>query len=348
LQIQNFVRCFGIQPTSTQSAATVNPATCNASGGWANVIPGVISVNLTSGLRVIAPAFANFFRPNAPNYFLAQSFGISKAVLDAQIAGSLRTPGAITPFGAVNAQVSDGNSDYKALNIELKRRFADNFAFSASYTLAHSVDDSSDLQTLLLAQDVNNFRAERSDSLFDQRHRFVFSGSWLSPTDWRTSDSGWKKFLADFTVSPIIELSSGRPFNIITNTDTNNDQSNQTDRPSVRSDGTLCVPGTMGCTGLITDGRFSTGSLGRNSGITHGFASFDLRLARAFHFGERFRIDLIAEGFNLFNRFNEGSVKPFFDAVNAFGQRDGKGRYYSQPTAAFDPRQFQFGAKFTF
>jgi hypothetical protein len=355
LQIQNFQRFFGgALPTSTQQAVAFSIATTAPGSptgvGCAVVIPGMVAA--CPGGRVVAPAIANFFRPNAPNYFLARALSggaVSKAVLDSQIVGSLRTPGAITPFGAVNAQVSDGNSDYKALNIELKRRFADNFAFSASYTLAHSIDDSSDLQTLLLAQDVNNFRAERSDSLFDQRHRFVFSGSMMSPTDWRTSDSGWKKFLADFTVSPIIELSSGRPFNIITNTDTNNDQSSQTDRPSIASDGTLCTPGSTGCvTGLITDGRFSTGNLGRNSGITHGFASFDLRLARAFHFGERFRIDLIAEGFNLFNRFNEGSVTPFFDAVNAFGQRDGKGRYYSQPTAAFDPRQFQFGAKFTF
>ena len=30
LQIQNFVRCFGTNPTSTQAVATVNPATCNA------------------------------------------------------------------------------------------------------------------------------------------------------------------------------------------------------------------------------------------------------------------------------------------------------------------------------
>ncbi len=354
LQIQNFQRFFGgALPTSTQQAVAFSIATTapgTATGvGCAVVIPGMVAA--CPGGRVVAPAIANFFRPNAPNYFLARALSggaVTKAVLDSQLAGSLRTPGVLTPFGAVNAQVSDGNSDYKALNIELKRRFAGNFAFSASYTLAHSVDDSSDLQTLLLAQDVNNFRAERSDSLFDQRHRFVFSGSIMSPQGWRNSDTGWKKVFADFTISPIIELSSGRPFNIITNTDTNNDQSSQTDRPSVTSDGSLCVPGSAGCTGLITNGRFSTGSLGRNAGITHGFASFDLRLSRAFHFGERFRIDLIAEGFNLFNRFNEGSVTPFFDAVNNFGQRDGQGRYYSQPTAAFDPRQFQFGAKFTF
>jgi hypothetical protein len=36
-----------------------------------------------------------------------------------------------------------------------------------------------------------------------------------------------------------------------------------------------------------------------------------LRVARAIRFGERVRLDLIAEGFNLFNRFNEASASPF-------------------------------------
>jgi hypothetical protein len=88
--------------------------------------------------------------------------------------------------------------------------------------------------------------------------------------------------------------------------------------------------------------------LGRNRGITHGYASFDLRISRSIRFGERARLELIAEGFNLFNRFNEASASPNYRDVNSFGQRDKSGRYYSIPTAAYDPRQFQFGAKVYF
>ncbi|MBX3244311.1 MAG: TonB-dependent receptor [Acidobacteria bacterium] len=353
-QIENYRRCFGALPTNIQAVSTVSPTACTAPGTWVNIIPGMIALNTTTGEGVIAPAVANFFRPNAPNYFLASALSggaVSKAVLDGALAASntLRTPGTLTPFGAVNAQISDGNSSYNAMNVELKRRFANNFMFQSSYTWSHSIDDSSDLQTLLIAQDVNRFNLERANSLFDQRHRFVFSGVLSSPLSWRGSDSGWKRVFADFTLAPIVELSSGRPFNIITNTDTNNDQASQTDRPSVNSDGTLCVPGRPGCaTPLITDGQFSIGNLGRNRGLTHGFASFDLRLARAFHFGERFRIDVIAEGFNLFNRFNEGSASPFIEDVNAVGQTPGGGKYYSRSTAAYDSRQFQFGFKFSF
>ena len=200
---------------------------------------------MSRAVGVVAPAIANFFRPNAPNYFLAQALSggaVTRPCLIRSSVGSLRTPGAISPFGSVNAQTSDGNSTYHALNVDFKRRFANNFQFLTSYTWSHSIDDSSDLQTLLLPQDNRNFRAERADSLFDQRHRFVFSAVIASPASWR-SGSGLQKFFSDFTVAPIFEMSSGRPFNILSNQDTNNDQSSQTDRPTVLSDGTLCVAG---------------------------------------------------------------------------------------------------------
>ncbi|HSS19760.1 MAG TPA: TonB-dependent receptor [Pyrinomonadaceae bacterium] len=354
LQIANYVRCFNAQPTNITQVLTVNPAAC--SNIVAQPIPGMISVTTRGG--VIAPAVANFFRPNAPNYFLAQALSgglVTPAALNAALvaSGTLRTPGVISPFGSVNAQTSDGNSVYHALNVDMKRRFANNFQFLASYTWSHSIDDSSDLQTLLLPQDNRNFRAERADSLFDQRHRFVFSGIAASPAEWRTGDR-LHRFLADFTVAPIFEMSSGRPFNILSNQDTNNDQSSQTDRPAVLADGTLCVPGapipgtTTLCTPLITNGLFTSGSLGRNAGITHRFMQVDMRLTRAVRLGERVRLDIIAEGFNLFNRFNEGAASPFIDDVNAFRQRAGNGRYFSTPTASFDPRQFQFGLKLNF
>lgn len=354
LQIANYVRCFNAPPPNITAALTVNPAAC--SNIVAQPIPGLISVTTRGG--VIAPAAANFFRPSAPNYFLVQALtggAVTPAVLNGALAasGTLRTPGVISPFGSVNAQTSDGNSTYHALNVDLKRRFANNFQFLTSYTWSHSIDDSSDLQTLLLPQDNRNFRAERADSLFDQRHRFVFSAIFSSPTAWR-SGTGMQRFLADFSVAPIFEMSSGRPFNILTNQDTNNDQSSQTDRAHVLPDGTVCVPGapipgtTTLCTPLITNGVFTSGSLGRNFGITHSFASLDMRLTRAIRFGERVRLDVIAEGFNLFNRFNEGSASGFIDDVRAFNQRAGNGRYYSQPTASFDPRQFQFGLKLNF
>ena len=377
LQIQNFFRFAGRNPVSTTEAVAFSiptsgfacpggvplqcftmttpagaPAYATAGQTFAIIIPGMIAAPITNlGSRIVNAGIANFFRPNAPNYFLAQALSgglVTPAVLNSALPGTLRTPGTISPFGSINAQTSDGNSTYNALNVDVKRRFSNHFEFLASYTWSHSIDDSSDLQTLLLPQDNRNFGAERADSLFDQRHRFVFSAVIASPSTWARGDSGFHRALSNFTLAPIFEISSGRPFNILSNQDTNNDQSNQTDRPTVLSDGTLCVAGTAGCAGLITNGQFTSGSLGRNFGLTHSYMSLDLRLAKLVPIGEHVRLELIAEGFNLFNRFNEAAASPFIDDVRAFNQRAGNGRYYSRPTAAFDPRQFQFGLKLNF
>ncbi len=336
----------GRAPSNLSEAAFFSmPTTSNAL--YTVVIPGLIAVNNTTGLRIVSPIVANYFRRLGPNYFFAAAVtggAVTKAVLDAQLAGSLRSIGPINPYADVNAQLSDGNSSYNALNIELKKRFSSNIQFFATYTWSHSIDDSSDLQTLLKPQDNNNFRAERSDSLFDQRHRFVFSGIIGAPDSWK-SGSMIKRFMHGFTFAPIIEYGSGRPFNILAVGDNNGDFQSTNERPTVRTDGSLCATGVdANC----FQGVFPlSGNLGRNMGITRNYFSVDARLAKKIRFGERFSLDLIAEGFNLFNRFNEAAANPFYQVVNSVGQRKG-GKYLSNSTSAFDPRQFQFGLKFNF
>lgn len=313
---------------------------------YAAQVGALVARNNTTGAIIVNPVAADFFRKLGPNYFIAAAAsGLNKAAFDAALAGSLRASGPINPYSDVNAQLSDGDSSYNALNVELKKRFSSNIQFFATYTWSHSIDDSSDLQTLLKPQDNTNFRAERSDSLFDQRHRFVFSGILGSPDRWR-SGSGIQKLLYGFTVAPIIEVGSGRPFNIIAPGDANGDFQSTNERPTVRADGSLCQTGVdPSCLNGIFP---ANGNLGRNFGITHGFFSVDMRLTRKIRFGDRVNLDLIGEVFNLFNRFNEASANPFYNVVNAFGQRSGNGRYFSQPNSAYDPRQFQFGAKLNF
>jgi len=385
LQIQNFRRLAGRNPLNTTEAVAFSiptagaacpfgiPLQCftlatptgatpypNAGQTFAIIVPGMITAPITNlGSRVVNAAVANFFRPSAPNYFLAQALSgglVSPAVLNGALAGSLRNPGTISPFGSINAQTSDGDSTYNALNVDVKKRFSNNFQFLASYTWSHSIDDSSDLQTLLLPQDNRDFLGERADSLFDQRHRFVFSGVLSTPSSW-AKEGGFHRALSNFTLAPIFEISAGRPFNILSNQDTNNDQSNQTDRPSVLADGTLCVPGANltpdpngpKCGGgVVTGGVFSSGTLGRNFGITHRYMSLDMRVAKLVPIGEKVRLELIAEGFNLFNRFNEAAASPFISDVLGFNLRASNGRFFSRPTATFDPRQFQFGLKLNF
>jgi hypothetical protein len=74
------------------------------------------------------------------------------------------------------------------------------------------------------------------------------------------------------------------------------------------------------------------GNLGRNRGLTPWTAFNDLRVAKRIYFGERFNMDLIADMFNVANRYNVSAVSPLFSNAG-------------QATAAYDPRQFQFAVK---
>ncbi len=138
-------------------------------------------------------------------------------------------------------QLFEWHSDYHGLTANLRKRFGHHYEFQASYTWSHAIDDSTDLQSTLTPQDSYYPRADRSTSLFDQRHRFVFSGVYQSG---RLAGAGFaSKFFSNWTFAPLIEFGSGRPFNIITSGDDNFQLSSLTGRPNVLPSGT----GTNGC-----------------------------------------------------------------------------------------------------
>src|SRR5579885_753068 len=309
-----------------------------------------------NGQFVSTPAFFNFFRPSGPNPSFAGLVpgGYGTQVQLAGLAGYPTGFGVPVPFNSADAQLSDGNSWYNALTFNVAKRFSHGIEFLSSYTWSHSIDDSTDLQSPLEPQDSRFPFLERSNSVNDQRHRWVTSAVFQSPSP-HSGDSAWKYFIGDFTLAPIIEVSSGRPFNVITGEDTRLDLGASQARPSVgggttspyikgvtfgvanvclaNDDSSFSVPG-------VTDlGAGCIGDLGRNRFVTPGFFQWDLRLSRRIPFGERIKLDLIADAFNLFNRTNIASVNQLCDP--SAGATCSAG----QPTASYDARQFQFALK---
>jgi hypothetical protein len=65
-------------------------------------------------------------------------------------------------------------------------------------------------------------------------------------------------------------------------------------------------------------------------------------VSRRFRLTERVDLQLRAEGFNVLNRANFGVPN------NTFGAGINPLSTFGQPTAAFDPRQFQIGMKVSF
>jgi hypothetical protein len=83
-------------------------------------------------------------------------------------------------------------------------------------------------------------------------------------------------------------------------------------------------------------------NVGRNAGRGFDFMSLDLRLSRKFHITEALKLEAIVEGFNVLNRANLQIPN------NIFGTREKPLPTFGQATAATDPRQIQFGFRFSF
>jgi hypothetical protein len=322
--------------------------------GVLNGCPGpLVALN---GKFVGTPAFFNFFRPSGPNPSFAGLVPGGFATQQ-QLAGLAGYPvgfGVPVPFNSVDAQLSDGSSWYNALTFNLSKRFSHSFEMLSSYTYSHSIDNSTDLQSPLEPQDSRFPFLERSNSVNDQRHRWVTSAVFQSPQG-KGGDGFARRFLGGFTVAPIIELASGRPYNVITGTDTRLDLGASQARPSVGGPiSSPFIPGVtfgLAATCLANDGSTFAipgvsppagcdGNLGRNAFTTPGFFQVDLRVSKSIPIGERLHLDVIADGFNLFNRLNVLSVNQLCDPTA------GTSCLAGQPTASYDARQFQFALKF--
>ncbi len=308
----------------------------------------------------------NFFRPGGMNPSIAGFYnnvvpggaacvGLAQSILQSLAPQGFNancnpaTLANCVPFGDMDANYSNGSSIYHGFSANLRKRFRDHYEFLASYTYSHAIDDSTDLQSTLTPQDSYYPAVDRSTSLFDQRHRFVFSGVYQTG---HQSGSFSKAFISDWTFAPLIEVASGRPFNIITGNDDNFQLSSLTGRPNTvvnpicTAAGYLPVASKFSPTGqfqepciqpFVFTGTTPTlqqldGNLGRNAGVAPWTIFDDLRVSKRVFFSERFSMDLIVDMFNIANRYNVAAVSPLF--TNA-----------GQATSAYDPRQFQFAMK---
>jgi hypothetical protein len=347
-----------VSPTANNCGLTMNPA-LNLVPGVLGVLAGCPATGKYAGLDgkfVGTPAFFNYFRPSGPNPSYAGFFpgGYGTQVALAQAAGFPTGFGVPVPFNSVDAQESTGASWYNALTINVSKHFSRHFELLSSYTWSHSIDNSTDLQSPLEPQDDRFPYLEKANSVNDQRHRWVTSGV-IQTSPHQAGEGFLHTLLSNFTFAPLIELSSGRPFNVITGNDLRLDFSASGVRPD--ASGSTASPYIHGVSfgvpqTCLTDSKepFSVagiapfygciGNLGRDKFTMPFFFQFDLRVAKAINLGERFRLDLIADAFNLTNHTNMASVNQLCDPTS------GTTCLAGQPTAAYDARQLQFALKF--
>ena len=257
------------------------------------------------------------------------------------ISGSRFRP--IRDFDRISLFESTANSFYQGLTFEFNRRFADRWQFNTSYTLSKAKDDKPDQTSVVpgggddakIAENQFDLSGEYGRSDLDVRHRFIFSSVYETGTFKYSDNKFVRALMSDYVVTGIFTAQSGFAYSGLVSGDPNGDGINSTDR----------APGTK-----------------RNQFSTPSAYIFDLRLGRIIRFGERSRLSLFAEGFNLFNRSNvQQAFNNLFTGTVANGSLTtivpttnfGTPRTFISGSPSFNSnssynREFQLGIRFDF
>jgi Carboxypeptidase regulatory-like domain/TonB dependent receptor len=132
-------------------------------------------------------------------------------------------------YSSVGEIASVANSSYNALEASLRKRFSHGLSFLASYTWSHSIDDVSSFNITGsasqpvagendLAQNPFDLAAERGPSMFDARHRLVFSYQWSLPF-LQHSQTWYGYAFGNWQLNGIFTAMAGTPFTVFDSND---------------------------------------------------------------------------------------------------------------------------------
>jgi hypothetical protein len=214
-------------------------------------------------------------------------------------------------FTVVRLSSNSSSSDYHALQTVYARRLSRGLQAHASYTWSHSIDDDSDDSSngLLFTGSLDT-RAERGPSSFDVRHSLSGAASFDLPRPGK--DAPAAALLRGWSVDAVFRARTATPVNVLQTTGFFIGDLVEARRPDLAENVPVYLedPDAPGgrrlnpAAFLPVFGR--QGTLGRNALRGFGLNQLDLAFRRRLALGERARLQLRVEVFNLFNRPNFG------------------------------------------
>ena len=234
-------------------------------------------------------------------------------------------------YSNINRRGDNGFSHYNAVDfrVELTNLGNTGLNLHSSYTYAHAIDNisstfsESNNNANLGLLDPFNPKIDKGNSDFDQRHRFVFSGTWDVPFA-RNMTGAAKGFLDGWTAAPIVTIRGGFPFTLYdcTNARTTCMRAVQT---SPHSKTGSAVPDPSGAAntfdyfnfssgfdssyvnpvvGISDFGPFPKNMLTRGYFYGPGAYTIDFGIYKTTRINERLRLQIRGEFFNLLNHSN--------------------------------------------
>lgn len=225
--------------------------------------------------------------------------------------GTLPFGGQYPNFGAINQLNSIGTSNYNALQTTLRLRAWHGLSSQFGYTWAHNLDEITAYRGVI-PFDSYNLKADYGNSDFDQRHTFTGTLSWDLPG----SSHGPNALTHGWNVSSALAFHGGQPNDQVRQgLDLVGDPFGGVSHSFVKTTAFTGVqwvnpnafPTPPANCAPITSDRRCYGTLRRNQIHGPGFSDVDLSVSKSFVITERFKAQLKAEMFNLFNRINLAS-----------------------------------------
>src|SRR5262245_4735502 len=201
-------------------------------------------------------------------------------------------------YNAMIEERSDVTSRYDAAVFQINRRFSHGLMFLAHFTYSRSADlnqtsvtFSSSFPTALNQFDL---QGEDGRSTFDVPRRFVASAVWEIPFLRDSKSSFVRNVIAGWKVAPIVTIQDG--FRVAESVN----GSLPTSATIQLADG-FKISSTPSNGPNGSGGSFRVPFESRNAFQLPALENIDLRLAKQFRLKERYKVDFIAEAFNLFN-----------------------------------------------
>lgn len=227
-------------------------------------------------------------------------------------------------FGTSNVSITDnrGRSSYNALQIQFERRLSQGLQVISSYTFAKSKDNISSEIAASAAVFRVNPDVEFGPSDFDIRHAFTAAVTYRIPSLFKEGIG--KAVFSGFAVDMITRARSAPPYNAFVSIANTTAGTSFITRPDLNAGVPLyiedsTVPGNK----RINPDAFSIapvtrqGTLGRNALRAFPLFQTDIALRREFKFGDRIRLQLRGEAFNVINQVNFAVDSSNLFTVNA-------------------------------
>ncbi|MDX6694901.1 MAG: hypothetical protein QOF02_2504 [Blastocatellia bacterium] len=330
-------------PTDSQTLSApnlVNPYYQRWSAGFQRALPFKIVMDASyvgsKGTRLFANEDLN---PTIPAAQVRVPAGYTGPALGA--AGS-RLVARLDPLqGARLTRTNGGSSIYHSGQLQVTRRFADNFMLTGAYTWSKLIDNASEVfgtagnnapqnqarPTILFSE-----RLDRAVSLFDRRHRLSLTYGYVIPF-FRDQHGFAGHLLGGFELTGVTNFESGAPLNVFNGIDSDGIGGNF-DRPDFNPAGQVgvrAVPATataalnpcsvaVGATYYtnpdaagacinpsaaqyigIATGAGRTGNLGRNTLVTPGTNNWNVNIMKRTKITENTRLEFRTEFYNIFN-----------------------------------------------